>query len=109
MKPVVPAADAQLGVGAGGKWSGVFYNGMWVTTLLRAEAQIRSAGATELRLRFGVKPVCGMTVYSVARPEWMGVRWGRFGSPRPWRSGLCPLKPHLQKGLGRPRAVEENS
>ncbi len=70
---------------------------------------MRGAGVIELRLRFGVKPVCGMTVYSVARPEWMGVRWGRFRTPRPWHLGLCPLKPHLQKGLGQPRTVEENS
>lgn len=41
MKPVVPAADAQLGVGAGGKQGGVLYNGMWVVSLPCVEAQLR--------------------------------------------------------------------
>ncbi len=41
MKPVVPAADAQSGVGAGGEPGGVLRNGMRVVSLPCVEAQLR--------------------------------------------------------------------
>ena len=69
MKPVVPAADAQLGVGAGGKQAGVPHNGMWIVSLVCAEAQHRGDEDSEPPLRVGVVPVCGMTVCSVACSE----------------------------------------
>ncbi len=39
------------------------------TFLVGVEAQSRGAGVLELRLRIGIKPVCGTTVCSVACSE----------------------------------------